>query len=218
MLGCIEIIILGFNFGFEFVEKPLFLYLIQIICAEHCFGAKSKLSCIFMFLLLNFRAIIQSLSIPTVTTIIFLVYNITSAFLCNVLYIFEMFDNYIFRNLIDSSANANTSINTNASTNLTTLINTNASINTNTNGNSTIEYPLHTTLQHTENALQSIDIQNDSTDTVVNHGECPICLETISNEPFFLPCCHKFHENCAKSWLSTNQVCPVCMTSIDEHV
>lgn len=40
--------------------------------------------------------------------------------------------------------------------------------------------------------------------------ECVICLEELDDEPYFLPCWHKFHVKCIISWLSKNPICPIC--------
>lgn len=45
-----------------------------------------------------------------------------------------------------------------------------------------------------------------------SHRECTICMETYREYDIqaFLPCCHRFHAKCAKSWLATRSECPVC--------
>ena len=43
-------------------------------------------------------------------------------------------------------------------------------------------------------------------------ASCTICLDELNNgEPIVkLSCNHKFHENCAYSWLDKNNTCPMC--------
>ena len=47
---------------------------------------------------------------------------------------------------------------------------------------------------------------------------CPICFEGGSEDDsfdYFLPCTHRFHDNCINPWLNDkNTTCPVCRTSI----
>eukprot|EP00746_Dinoflagellata_sp_MGD_P160983 gnl/MRDRNA2_/MRDRNA2_87980_c0_seq1.p1 gnl/MRDRNA2_/MRDRNA2_87980_c0~~gnl/MRDRNA2_/MRDRNA2_87980_c0_seq1.p1 ORF type:complete len:359 (+),score=85.07 gnl/MRDRNA2_/MRDRNA2_87980_c0_seq1:29-1105(+) len=43
-------------------------------------------------------------------------------------------------------------------------------------------------------------------------GECPICLEPISDDssPKFLACGHGFHDFCISRWLQSRPQCPLC--------
>ncbi len=49
---------------------------------------------------------------------------------------------------------------------------------------------------------------------------CSICLECIefnkerSEEPYFLPCMHYFHEKCIYAWLRGKVTCPICRIPI----
>ena len=42
---------------------------------------------------------------------------------------------------------------------------------------------------------------------------CTICLgDYLNNEnTIYLPCLHLFHEDCIKSWVKRNPICPVCI-------
>ncbi|KDQ07291.1 hypothetical protein BOTBODRAFT_192502 [Botryobasidium botryosum FD-172 SS1] len=46
---------------------------------------------------------------------------------------------------------------------------------------------------------------------------CSVCLSQFrdNQKGVLLPCKHSFHTKCAKSWLRTNQTCPVCRAPID---
>jgi hypothetical protein len=46
--------------------------------------------------------------------------------------------------------------------------------------------------------------------------ECTICLDGFEadNTIKFLPCFHRFHEECAVHWLQSNHQCPMCKTSV----
>jgi hypothetical protein len=81
--------------------------------------------------------------------------------------------------------------------------------------------------QHNNNGTSGEFINNleeiDITDEIIEkHGECSICLESfkIGDKCIRLPCKdnpHYFHannENCPgiKSWLETNNTCPLCRT------
>ena len=41
-----------------------------------------------------------------------------------------------------------------------------------------------------------------------NNSKCPICL--VNNNNWILPCKHKFHKSCIKSWFDINSNCPLC--------
>lgn len=51
-----------------------------------------------------------------------------------------------------------------------------------------------------------------------NAGECAICLAILaeSEECVVLPCAagHRFHSECARSWLSRNVTCPLCRVDV----
>jgi len=50
--------------------------------------------------------------------------------------------------------------------------------------------------------------------------KCPICLEHIQGPSFKLPCKHRFHKPCLRSWVhsgrETAHECPLCRTPIPE--
>ena len=45
---------------------------------------------------------------------------------------------------------------------------------------------------------------------------CSICLEefVVPNRIIVLPCEHKFHSDCIKSWISQDSSCPICRQRI----
>jgi len=47
--------------------------------------------------------------------------------------------------------------------------------------------------------------------------ECAICLSTLSSKHRILPCKHRFHVRCIKSWLSISSSCPCCRASVETH-
>ena len=46
--------------------------------------------------------------------------------------------------------------------------------------------------------------------------ECVICLEVfdVGDSITTLPCVHLFHTDCIKSWLKSNNHCPICKFEI----
>ena len=46
--------------------------------------------------------------------------------------------------------------------------------------------------------------------------KCNICLEgiPIENDVSYLPCLHKFHNQCILKWLNKNSICPICKYSM----
>lgn len=66
--------------------------------------------------------------------------------------------------------------------------------------------------------LQSQRKMNSNHDLSSNQYDntCPICMEeyTVSKEPRWLPCCHKFHRDCVNQWLSIRPVCPCCVREV----
>lgn len=48
---------------------------------------------------------------------------------------------------------------------------------------------------------------------------CAICLANYENDVEIreLPCCHRFHKDCIDVWLSKNNSCPACRSSVEER-
>lgn len=55
-------------------------------------------------------------------------------------------------------------------------------------------------------------IQTSLIELNTSNKECPICMELYSPGEITgkLPCKHKFHEKCIKTWFNTNNSCPIC--------
>jgi hypothetical protein len=49
-------------------------------------------------------------------------------------------------------------------------------------------------------------------ETSMDKGECPVCRQEFNCESCVeTPCCHQFHNNCLKQWLTENSPdCPAC--------
>lgn len=62
--------------------------------------------------------------------------------------------------------------------------------------------------------LTAADLENAA--APASHRECIICLETYREHDCqaFLPCCHRFHAACVKSWLAKRTRCPVCSCGV----
>ena len=50
----------------------------------------------------------------------------------------------------------------------------------------------------------------------IDDDPCSICLEefVVPNRIIVLPCEHKFHSDCIKSWISQDSSCPICRQRI----
>jgi len=50
--------------------------------------------------------------------------------------------------------------------------------------------------------------------------ECAICIDMCKSGDILqqLPCSHEFHKTCIRRWLPINANCPLCRTSIIEHL
>jgi len=48
--------------------------------------------------------------------------------------------------------------------------------------------------------------------------DCAICLESIpeDNDLSITVCKHKFHTSCLLKWISNNNLCPLCRTTLVE--
>ena len=44
--------------------------------------------------------------------------------------------------------------------------------------------------------------------------ECPICIETITNNFTLTNCGHYYHTNCLETWKRTSNRCPCCRTTM----
>lgn len=53
---------------------------------------------------------------------------------------------------------------------------------------------------------------------IVENLSCTVCLEEDSEpvEAITLPCKHSFHVDCIRSWLLTNNICPLCREDVCE--
>lgn len=51
---------------------------------------------------------------------------------------------------------------------------------------------------------------------MTNNNDCPICMDTISNEHITI-CNHKFCLNCINIWLVSHINCPICRKIIKEN-
>ncbi len=43
---------------------------------------------------------------------------------------------------------------------------------------------------------------------------CSICLDDLTNDRCYLPCCHSFHSACISEWADVNGTCPTCRLNI----
>lgn len=48
----------------------------------------------------------------------------------------------------------------------------------------------------------------------VDHIDCSICLNNISNGAHSLMCGHIFHSSCIQQWSTYHKTCPMCRASI----
>ncbi|KAI8545537.1 hypothetical protein RHMOL_Rhmol07G0047300 [Rhododendron molle] len=58
---------------------------------------------------------------------------------------------------------------------------------------------------------------NSVTGNLANGGDCAVCLSKFeaSDRLRLLPlCCHAFHAECIDAWLSSNQTCPLCRSTV----
>jgi hypothetical protein len=55
-----------------------------------------------------------------------------------------------------------------------------------------------------EEANQMVD------DNFDEEERCSICLDTIEEDDFSLPCNHTFHKGCIKRWSQKSKACPLC--------
>lgn len=80
------------------------------------------------------------------------------------------------------------------------------------------------TLQPVINTLDlesSKDSSKDSTEEIKDgndYDECAICLQptykTCKRPVTYLPCAHKYHQDCIDKWLKRKPNCPMCKIEI----
>ncbi|AES65617.1 putative transcription factor C2H2 family [Medicago truncatula] len=81
--------------------------------------------------------------------------------------------------------------------------------------------PVTTTSSTSSSVVDSLPIFTFSSikrrsSTVVS-GDCAVCLSKFEQNDLLrlLPlCCHAFHTECIDAWLSSNQTCPLCRSSV----
>ena len=64
------------------------------------------------------------------------------------------------------------------------------------------------------------DDDNDNTDENNDDVSCRICLLEYEEGDVLrlLPCFHKYHKDCVDKWFKMGDKCPICKTSIVQHL
>lgn len=78
-----------------------------------------------------------------------------------------------------------------------------------------VEHPLE---QDIYEALPEMDI-TDLSKIPAEKKNCVICLTdfVVNDKAIILPCTHLFHSACIKSWLQSNDTCPICKYKINRN-
>ncbi|XP_052170832.1 E3 ubiquitin-protein ligase ATL4-like [Diospyros lotus] len=65
--------------------------------------------------------------------------------------------------------------------------------------------------------INSLPVFSFGSVTKIAGGDCAVCLSKFEpyNQLRLLPlCCHAFHAECIDAWLSSNQTCPLCRSTV----
>jgi len=121
--------------------------------------------------------------------------------------------------LNDDGINITKNLNSNFNNNFGRIVNQLLTINNINENSRNISYfysmdynPVSQTMLDNLNVFRIKNINN-----LPNDGKkCSICLEEYkeADECVFLPCFHKYHSECIKTWLKKNNNCPICKSTL----